>query len=177
VANEAFIEHRDASSITRSGGNNEMVQRVALLIGGLGAIAVLSIALGFGGFVSAGAGTDSTTIDQASDPAPAADVGVQAEQQAAAPQPKVVTKTVKDKVYVLPTPKPKVVRIDNGPTNKPTANQPTKPNKTVTKSNSNQNAEPRDDGEHESADHERGDRGDGAERSGREGARQRGGDD
>jgi hypothetical protein len=86
-----------------------MIQRLALLIGGVGAAAVLAFALGLTNFVFAGPGTAVTTaaspgIANGSDPAAVGDGQRGAGNQSVQPQ-----KTVVDKVYIAPTPAPKVV--------------------------------------------------------------------
>lgn len=94
-----------------------MIQRIALLIGGLGAAGVLAVALGFGNFIFAAPATNLAAADN--QPVAAADTNV-----AAAPnngtgnnagdqnvQPQTKTKTVIDKVYIAPTPAPKTVHV------------------------------------------------------------------
>ena len=93
-----------------------MVHRLAIFLGGLGAAAVLALAMNLGGLSSA--------APPAADTSPAT---VGADQPvAAAPD---TTKTVIDKVYVEPTPQPAVVHVNKPPRNTapapaPTASQP-----------------------------------------------------
>ncbi len=96
-----------------------MIQRLALLIGGVGAAAVLAFALGLTNFVFAGPGTAVTTaaspgIANGSDPAAVGDGQLGAGNQSVQPQ-----KTVVDKVYIAPTPAPKVghPRATSNPSN------------------------------------------------------------
>jgi hypothetical protein len=87
-----------------------MVHRLALFLGGVGAAAVLALAMGMGGLLSA--------APIAADTGLAINGGDQA--VAAAPQ---TTKTVIDKVYVEPTPDPVVVHVNKpARTNPPVAN-------------------------------------------------------
>ena len=85
-----------------------MIQRLALLIGGVGAAAVLAFALGLTNFVFTGPGTAviaaaSPGIANGSDPAAVGNGQPGAGDQGVQPQ-----KTVVDKVYIAPTPAPKV---------------------------------------------------------------------
>ena len=91
-----------------------MVQRFALLVGGLGAAGVLAFALGLGNFVLIGS-TDAVSADQAP-----ADLNTLDATQPAAPdqiavttdqQPQVVVKKVRDTVYIAPPGKAPVVRV------------------------------------------------------------------
>ncbi len=114
-----------------------MIQRIALLAGGLGAAAVLAVALGLTNFVFAGPAATKQTAD--SQPA-----AVQADNSvAAAPDQQIAsnagngaaaqnqTKKVVDKVYIAPTPTPKTVRVPaatrNPPPAPPATNTPAKP--------------------------------------------------
>lgn len=83
-----------------------MVHRLALFLGGVGAAAVLALAMGMGGLLSA--------APTAADTAPAINGGDQV--VAAAPN---TTKTIVDKVYVEPTPDPVVVHVNKPPRNNP----------------------------------------------------------
>ena len=81
-----------------------MVHRLALFLGGVGAAAVLALAMGMGGLLSAApiaADTGSVT-NGANQPV------------AAAPD---TVKTIVDKVYVEPTPDPAVVHVNRPPRN------------------------------------------------------------
>jgi hypothetical protein len=82
-----------------------MVHRLALLFGGVGAAGVLALAMGWGNGLLAAA---PPSVDTAA----AIDHGPQA--AVAAPQ---APRTVVDKVYVEPTPKPAVVHINKPPRN------------------------------------------------------------
>ncbi|MEP7377949.1 MAG: hypothetical protein ABI725_00140 [Chloroflexota bacterium] len=106
-----------------------MVHRLAIFLGGVGAAAVLALAMNLGGLFSA-----APTAAHTSAATPASD-----QTAAAAPD---TTKTVIDKVYVEPTPQPAVVHV-----NKPRHN--TTPAPTVSR--------PRSQGDGERGD--RGDRG------------------
>ena len=108
-----------------------MIQRLALLVGGVGAAAVLAFALGLTNFVFAGPGAAVNTAD--SQPvATSADVAAVGNGQAGAGNQQVQPqkKTVVDKVYVAPTPAPKVIHVNpatghNQPaTTTPTTKQP-----------------------------------------------------
>lgn len=108
-----------------------MIQRLALLAGGIGAAAVLAFALGLTNFVFAGPGAAKNTAD--SQPvASAADVAAVGNGQAGAGNQNVQPqkKTVVDKVYIAPTPAPKVIHANpatgnNQPaTTTPTSHQP-----------------------------------------------------
>lgn len=147
-----------------------MIQRLALLIGGLGAAGVLAVALGFGGFASA----DQSAATAAPADAQVADLGVVAPDTSAnvnSPQdqqpPQVVIK--KDIVYVAPTPKPKVVHVTRPTRNTPptTTTPPTRTHPNVNPAPT-VNHDPENEGEQESADTERGDHHDrdGGERGG-----------
>ncbi len=81
-----------------------MVHRLALFLSGVGAAAVLALAMGLGGVLS--------TAPTAADTASAVNGGNQT--VAAAPD---TTKTVVDKVYVEPTPDPVVVHVNKPPRN------------------------------------------------------------
>ena len=110
-----------------------MIQRIALLAGGLGAAAVLAVALGLTNFVFAGPGATKQTAD--SQPAASqADNSVAAapNQQAANNGNGAVaqnqTKKVVDKVYIAPT--PRTVHVPASTPNAPpaaTQNQPSAP--------------------------------------------------
>jgi hypothetical protein len=97
-----------------------MIQRIALLIGGLGAAAVLAVALGMVNFAvawpwnaanTANMANDANVASVANQPAAQAgnDAGAGAGNQNAQPQ----NKTVVDKVYIAPTPAPKVIHVAN----------------------------------------------------------------
>jgi len=91
-----------------------MIQRIALLAGGLGAAAVLAFALGLTNFVFAGPGATKQTADT-QPAAQAADSGVSAttdSQSNGAASDGAKTKKVVDKVYIAPTPAPKVVHVN-----------------------------------------------------------------
>jgi hypothetical protein len=81
-----------------------MVHRLAIFLGGVGAAAVLAMAMNLGGLFSA-APTAADVSAATSSPDQAV---------AAAPD---TTKTVIDKVYVEPTPQPAVVRVNKPPRN------------------------------------------------------------
>jgi len=86
-----------------------MVHRLALFLGGVGAAAVLALAMGMGGWLSAAplAADTGSVINGGTQPV------------AAAPD---TTKTIIDKVYVEPTPDPVVVHVNKPPrTNPPVA--------------------------------------------------------
>ena len=125
-----------------------MVHKLALLIGGAASIGVLALAIG-------AAGTSPTAPPAAlAANAAAVDGAARAADTQAAPDPTAPTtvKTVVDKVYIAPTPRPKVVRHPNTPraNTKPTVNT-TQPKPPATTDRGE-----RDDGDHEGA--ERGDR-------------------
>jgi len=113
-----------------------MVQRIALLIGGLGAAAVLALALGLANFAVAWPWNTATTAnvasvnDQAAAPA-RADAGAGAGTQAAQPQ----NKTVVDKVYIAPTPAPKVIHVANNAPSTRTTRPAAQPAAAAPKSN------------------------------------------
>lgn len=88
-----------------------MVHRLAIFLGGVGAAAVLALAMNLGGLFSA-----APTAADTSAATPGADQAV-----AAAPD---TTKTVIDKVYVEPTPQPAVVHV-NKPRRTPAPAAPT----------------------------------------------------
>ena len=102
-----------------------MIQRIALLAGALGAAAVLAFALGLTNFVFAGPTATKTTADSQA-VTQAADVGVAVGKssgngpgagQGAQTQPKKVV----DKVYIAPTPAPRVVHVTQPAPNTPSA--------------------------------------------------------
>jgi len=98
-----------------------MIQRIALLAGGLGAAAVLAFALGLTNFVFAGPTATKTTADSQA-VAQAADAGKSSGNgpgagQGAQTQPKKVV----DKVYIAPTPAPRVVHVTQPAPNTPSA--------------------------------------------------------
>jgi hypothetical protein len=81
-----------------------MVHRLALFLGGVGAAAILAVAMNLGGFFAA---------------APTAADGTAAVfggNQIAATTPET-TQTIVDKVYVEPTPEQAVVHVNNPPRN------------------------------------------------------------
>ena len=79
-----------------------MVHRLALFLGGIGAAAVLALAMGLGGLLSAAPiAADTGSVIPGGD-----------QTVAAAPQ---ATKTIIDKVYVEPTPDPVVVHVNKPP--------------------------------------------------------------
>jgi hypothetical protein len=93
-----------------NGGSKHMVHRLALFIGGVGAAAVLALALGMGGLLPA--------APTAADTGSAINGGSVA--VAATPQP---PQTVIDRVYVEPTPAPVVVHVNKpARTSAPVAN-------------------------------------------------------
>jgi hypothetical protein len=97
-----------------NGGLKRMVHRLALFLGGVGAAAVLALAMNLGGFFSAAptASDNTAAINGGNQPV------------AAAPD---TSKTVIDKVYVAPTPQPVVVHVNKPPRNTapaPTVNRP-----------------------------------------------------
>lgn len=133
-----------------------MIQRIALLIGGLGAAGVLAVALGFGNFIFAAPATNLAAADN--QPVAVADTNV-----AAAPnkgtrnqnvQPQAKQKTVIDKVYVAPAPAPKVVHVTrkapNTQPSNPTTTTPAAPATTPRSHNT---------GRGQYAEHDRGERG------------------
>lgn len=143
-----------------------MVQRIALLIGGFGAVAVLAVALGFGGFVSADPGaTDLTAADAPVAAAPAAVADTSAAQAnngadpgAQAQRPTKV-KVVKDTIYIAPTPGQKVVHVNRtNRTNQPQANQANPPQAPAANTGRDDSSAERDDSsaENEPGDAERG---------------------
>jgi FtsZ-interacting cell division protein ZipA len=118
-----------------------MIQRIALLVGGLGAAAVLAIALGAGNLITFGAQAPTAQADSqpvAADVA-VANSNVQPDTSAAAgkqngtrndasAQTQTKTKTVVDKVYIAPAPSPKVIHVNPAtPPAPPVAQQPTAP--------------------------------------------------
>jgi hypothetical protein len=79
-----------------------MVHRFALLLGGVGAAAVLALAMNLGGLFSAApTAADTSALSTTSD-------------QVTAPVPDT-TKTVIDKVYVEPTPDAPVIHVNKPP--------------------------------------------------------------
>jgi hypothetical protein len=96
-----------------------MVHRLALFLGGVGAAAVLALALGMGGLLSTAptAADTGLAINGGTQPVAAAPVE-------AAPQ---ATKTVIDKVYVEPTPAPVVVHVNRPPRNSAPATTVSRP--------------------------------------------------
>lgn len=84
-----------------------MVHRLALFLGGVGAAAVLALALNMGGFAGAPTAANADTVN--------------AENQIAAAVPDSTT-TVIDKVYVEAAPKPEVVHVNKPPRNVSGAN-------------------------------------------------------
>jgi len=145
-----------------------MIQRIALLIGGLGAAGVLAVALGFGNFIFAAPATNLAAVDN--QPVAAADTNVAAApnngtrnnagDQNVQPQTKTKTKTVYDKVYVAPAPAPKVVHV----TPKTPKTQPSNPTTTTPAAPPAPATTPtyHESGDHEgrNAQHNRGERGD-----------------
>ena len=111
-----------------------MVHRIALMIGAVAAVAVLAV-----GVVLAQSGPSKTTTASI-------DKGAGAAQVAAAPQ-----KTVTDKVYVLPTPQPKVIHVTKQ--DKPAAPPPAPKTIVITRTPHNGGE---NDGEHGDGGHERG---------------------
>jgi hypothetical protein len=112
-----------------------MIQKIALLAGGLGAAAVLAFALGLTNFVFAGPDAAKTTAD--SQPvAQAADVGVAAAGKSSGNGPgagqgaQTQPKKVVDKVYIAPTPAPKVVHVTQPAPTAPPAQPATTPTQT-----------------------------------------------
>ena len=110
-----------------------MVQKIALLAGGFGAAAVLALALGLVNFAFVWPSTANTadtantaTVASVSDNQPAAQAGDGAGTSQSSQSVKPQTKTVYDKVYVAPTPPPKVIHVA-GNTPNGTSAQPTKP--------------------------------------------------
>jgi hypothetical protein len=110
-----------------------MIQRFALLIGGLGAAAVLAFALGLTNFVFAGPSASGSRVADQSQPdaqrqvaAAGTSSGAQSNGQKSVQgaHTKTKTKTVVDKVYIAPTTAPKVVHVTK---TVPSNNQPTKP--------------------------------------------------
>jgi len=103
-----------------------MIQRLALLVGGIGAAAVLAFALGLTNFVFAGPGAalnaaDSQPVANTADVAAVGTGQAGAGNQSVQPQ----KKTVVDKVYVAPTPAPKVIHVKPATrNNQPGANTP-----------------------------------------------------
>lgn len=103
-----------------------MIQRLALLVGGIGAAAVLAFALGLTNFVFAGPGAalnaaDSQPVANTADAAAVGNGQPGAGDQSVQPQ----KKTVVDKVYIAPTPAPKVVHVNpKGPSNQPSTTTP-----------------------------------------------------
>src|SRR5438045_1675715 len=101
-----------------------MIQRIALLAGGLGAAIVLAVALGAANLITFGAVGPAATPDSAlADVGVTADAGTTAATVAAdtnaTAQPQ--TKTVVDKVYIAPSHPPKVVHVTRtAPTAPPT---------------------------------------------------------
>ena len=77
-----------------------MVHRLALFLGGVGAAAVLALAMNMGGIFSAA----PTAADKSA--------AINGGNVAVAPDP---TRTVIDKVYVEPTPDPVVVHVNKPP--------------------------------------------------------------
>jgi hypothetical protein len=114
-----------------NGGSRHMVHRLSLFLGGVGAAAVLALAMGMGGMLSAAPAAADTGL--------AINGGDHA--VAAAPQ---ETRTVIDRVYVEPTPDPVVVHVNRPPRNSAPATNVSRPRS----------------GERERGERERGERGD-----------------
>ena len=81
-----------------------MVHRLALLLGAVGAAAVLALAMGLGGLLQAAPTAADTGLS------------VNGGDQTVAVAP-TTTKTIIDKVYVKPTPAPVVVHVNKPPRN------------------------------------------------------------
>lgn len=135
-----------------------MIQRLALLAGGIGAAAVLAFALGLTNFVFAGPGAAANTAD--SQPvANSADVAAVGNGQAGAGNQNIQPhkKTIVDKVYVAPTPAPKVIHVNpKGPGNQPSTTTPTAKQPPVTAPRQPANWESENEG-HRGRGHGRGD--------------------
>jgi len=102
-----------------------MIQKLAILIGGLGAAAIFSLALGAGGLISA---VPAPQVQ----PADASNLSAQTELTAppsAAPSPKV--ETVTDTVYVAPKPSAPVIHVNHAPKTATTTNPPTRRTRTT----------------------------------------------
>ena len=98
-----------------------MIQRIALLVGGLGAAAVLAFALGLGNFVFAQPAANppadmESAAAQLADTNMAAEQGSSNDQAARSEGAQEQTRTVVDKVYIAPAAPPKVIHV-----NKPSA--------------------------------------------------------
>jgi hypothetical protein len=107
-----------------------MIQRVALLAGGLAAAAVLAVALGLTNFVFAGPNATSQTPDsqptaQAANTSIAVAGDSTTSEAGAGPgqgaQAQTQPKKVVDKVYIAPTPTPKVFHATKPAPNAPPA--------------------------------------------------------
>lgn len=91
-----------------------MIQRIALLVGGLGAAAVLAFALGLVNFASGWPANSANSASAANtaNAASVSDAGAAGAGSAAADQGvQTQTKTVYDKVYIAPAPPPKVIHV------------------------------------------------------------------
>jgi hypothetical protein len=135
-----------------------MIQKIALLIGGLGAAAVLAFALGLGSFVFAHPAATPPT-DTAVPLAVAKDTSATTRTSAAAgnesqgAQSQTRTKKVVDKVYIAAAPPPVVVHVAPAASNTrpaPTAPpaQPQAPRTTPTWHDDGGNRESHESGEH-----------------------------
>jgi len=141
-----------------------MIQRIALLIGGLGAAAILAFALGLVNFAVAWPWNAANTANTAN----VASVGDQPGAQALAAggtgagsqnaQPR--NKTVVDKVYVAPAQPPKVIHVPSSASGRPGAQttNPAAPPATTARTNSggHDDSYPERESEH-SAGHNSGD--------------------
>jgi hypothetical protein len=102
-----------------------MIQKLAILIGGLGAAAIFALALGAGGLISA---VPAAQVQ----PAEASNLSAQVEATApptAAPSPK--EETVTDTVYVAPVPSAPVIHVNHAPKTSTATNPPTRRTRTT----------------------------------------------
>jgi hypothetical protein len=120
-----------------------MVHRLALLLGGVGAVAVLALAMGAADFLSPN-GIAAQSDLTANRDTTLADVG---------PAP-IATRTVVDEVYVEAPLTPEVIKV-NKPPRQPAAAASDRPRDEAREDEGRDDE--RDDGEHEGGEHEQGD--------------------
>lgn len=156
-----------------------MIQRIALLAGGIGAAAVLALAMGAGNFFAL-AGTQASAppdVAAAADVAtvvnaPRADAHNSGSNTPATQPAQTKTKTVVDKVYIAPTPAAKVIHVTKaGPSSQPSAQPTTKPAPSAAAAPRGHDDAGYDDGSEQESEH------DGAHEGSHDGDRHERGDD
>lgn len=95
-----------------------MVQRLAILVGGLGATAILTLALGGAGLFRAAPAPPIQAVD-------ASTVNAPAETSAPTADPSPTVETVTDKVYVEPQPTAPVIHVNRAPRTRTATNTAT----------------------------------------------------